>query len=76
MKNTPHPGANFPSIAVPTIAGESVTLGQPSGDQSQLIVVYRGLHCPICKKYIGQLNGMKPDFDAMGVEIVAVPSQR
>lgn len=72
MKNTPHPGADFPHIALPTIAGESVTLGQPSSDQSQLIVVYRGLHCPICKKYLGQLNGMKADFEAMGVEIVAV----
>ncbi|MFO7553351.1 MAG: peroxiredoxin-like family protein [Haliea sp.] len=72
MKNIPHPGTDFPRIALPTIAGGSVTLGQPSSDQSQLIVVYRGLHCPICKKYLGQLNGMKSDFEAMCVQILAV----
>lgn len=72
MKNTPHPGTDFPRVALPTIAGGSVTLGQPSSGQSQLIVVYRGLHCPICKKYLGQLNNMRADFEAMAVEIVAV----
>ncbi|MEQ9464475.1 MAG: peroxiredoxin-like family protein [Haliea sp.] len=72
MKNIPHPGTDFPRVALPTIVGGVVTLGQPSSGQSQLIVVYRGLHCPICKNYLGQLNNMKADFEAMGVEIVAV----
>jgi peroxiredoxin len=72
MKNIPHPGTDFPRIALPTIAGGSVMLGQPTSDRSQLIVVYRGLHCPICKKYLCQLNGMKSDFEAMGVEVVAL----
>jgi len=34
--------------------------------------MYRGLHCPICKQYLGQINDMKADFDQMNVQIVAV----
>ena len=37
-----------------------------------MLVVYRGLHCPICKKYLGQINDMKADFDKLNVQIVAV----
>lgn len=72
MRNIPRPGSDFPGITLPTTGGGSIGLGQPPGDQSQLIVVYRGLHCPICKKYLGQLNDMKADFEAMGVQVVAV----
>jgi predicted dithiol-disulfide oxidoreductase (DUF899 family) len=36
-----------------------------------MLVIYRGLHCPICKTYLGQLNDMKGDFDKMNVQIVA-----
>lgn len=38
----------------------------------QLIVVYRGLHCPLCKKYLAQLNEMPPDFHALNVEVLAL----
>lgn len=62
----------FPPTPLPTIQGEQLVLGQPAPGQWQLVVVYRGLHCPICKKYLAQLQEMKADFDAMNVQIVAV----
>ena len=55
----------FPSVALQTLSGKSQVLGQPPQGQWQLLVIYRGLHCPICKKYLGQLNEMKADFDKM-----------
>lgn len=62
----------FPGISLQTLSGKSLALGQPLQGQWQLLVMYRGLHCPICKKYLGQMNDMKADFDKMNVQIVAV----
>ncbi|MFB9867981.1 peroxiredoxin-like family protein [Vreelandella sulfidaeris] len=64
--------AAFPVISLNTLSGETLTLGQPPQGQWQMLVMYRGLHCPICKKYLGQVNDMKADFDKMNVQIVAV----
>jgi len=55
----------FPPISLQTLSGKSLTLGQPPQGQWQLLVIYRGLHCPICKKYLSQINGMKADFDKL-----------
>lgn len=62
----------FPALSLPTISGKPLVLGQPPQGQWQLLIMYRGLHCPICKKYLGQINDMKADFDKMNVQIVAV----
>lgn len=35
---------------------------------------YRGLHCPICTTYIGELNKSVPEFTARGVETIAISS--
>lgn len=61
----------FPALTLKTVSGSSLTLGQPPQGQWQLLVIYRGIHCPICKKYLKQLNDMKADFDKLDVQIVA-----
>ena len=38
----------------------------------EMIVVYRGLHCPICKTYLGELEAKLPEFEKRGVDVVAV----
>ena len=37
-----------------------------------MIVVYRGLHCPICKTYLADLEAKLPEFEQRGVEVVAL----
>ena len=37
-----------------------------------LLVFYRGLHCPICRKSLEQLNGLIEDFTALGVSVLAL----
>lgn len=37
-----------------------------------MLIIYRGLHCPICKKYLSQINDMKADFEKLNEQIVAV----
>lgn len=66
-------GQAFPQLSVPDLQGGMLTLGAPRGDHDwQMVVVYRGLHCPICKTYLGTLEKLAPEFYAIGVDVVAV----
>ena len=38
----------------------------------KLVVVYRGKHCPICTKYLNQLETIKSAFFDTGVDIIAI----
>lgn len=64
-------GAPLPEVEVPTLDGGTVRLGDNQG-RWRMIVVYRGLHCPLCKKYLARLEEMKGDFEGIGVEVIAV----
>lgn len=64
-------GAPFPKTELSKIGGGTLTLGQPMGGHDwQLVIIYRGLHCPLCKKYLATLDGMQSDFNALGVDVV------
>ncbi len=39
-----------------------------------LLVFYRGLHCPICKSQLRELESKLDEFDKRGVTVVAVSS--
>ena len=66
-------GQKFPKQDVALLGGDKVTLGTPrDGRDWQLVVVYRGLHCPICKKYLKTLEGLQSDFYDIGVDVIAV----
>ncbi|ASM72752.1 MULTISPECIES: peroxiredoxin-like family protein [Roseobacteraceae] len=66
-------GTPFPQIQLQTVGGGARTLGKPhNGHEWQVVVVYRGLHCPICKRYLSQLQEMASAFYDQGVEIIAV----
>lgn len=66
-------GSVFPKLDVDRLGGGTLTLGAPQGGHDwQLVVVYRGLHCPLCKTYLSKLRELESDFNALGVDVVAV----
>ncbi len=66
-------GSTFPTIEVSKLGGGMLTLGAPQGTHDwKLVVVYRGLHCPICKRYLAQLDEMVDEFAQIGVDVAAV----
>ena len=66
-------GSNFPDITAHSLEGESVSLGERSnGADWKMVVVYRGKHCPLCTKYLNQLENFKDELGGIGVDIVAV----
>ena len=74
MLQTLTPDTTFPEVTLATLKNGEVKIGQPNsscGDW-QLVVVYRGKHCPICKAYLTELNGMLKDFAAINVDVIAI----
>lgn len=63
-----------PSLYVPLVSGERFVLGASPGERFDLLVFYRGLHCPVCTKYLMELERLAPEFQARGVQVTAISS--
>jgi peroxiredoxin len=63
-----------PALNVPLIGGGRFVLGASPGENFDLVVFYRGLHCPICAKYLLELERLAPEFAKRGVEVLALSS--
>ena len=64
------PGIPMPVITLPSVDGGKVQLGGKG--RWQVAVVYRGRHCPICKKYLKTLDGLLDEFRDAGAEVIAI----
>lgn len=62
------------ALDVALTAGGRFVLGAAPGERFDLVVFYRGLHCPICARYLLELERLAPEFARRGVSIVAVSS--
>ncbi len=63
-----------PSLEVQTLGGGPWKLSDQRPENFTMVVFYRGLHCPICSKYMGDLESKLADFEQCGVSVVAVSS--
>ncbi len=70
MSHKPTAGAALPRVTVPALDGGSLTLG--GGGGWQMIVVYRGKHCPLCRRYLGTLEGLKEAYGEQGIKLTLV----
>jgi len=69
----------MPNQAVPALELDVVGGGRFSPSQERpakflMVVFYRGLHCPICRRYLSELEGLLPDFEKRGVAVIAASS--
>ena len=65
------PGAPAPDLSLNTLTGPWRLADQTPGSFT-MVVVYRGLHCPVCKGYLSDLNRLLPEFQAQGATVIAV----
>lgn len=66
-------GDTFPKIEATLLDGSVVTLGKPQEQGAwQAVFVYRGKHCPLCTKYLNEVESYKQAFLDAGVEVLAV----
>ncbi|MFN0041059.1 MAG: peroxiredoxin-like family protein [Burkholderiales bacterium] len=77
MPTTPNcllPRYPVPALNVPLTTGGRFVLGASPAERFDLLVFYRGLHCPICAKYLLELERLTPEFQTRGVQVTAISS--
>lgn len=62
-----------PALEVSTLKGPW-SLSAQSPQHFTMLVFYRGLHCPICTKYLQELEKLIGDFAESGVSVLALSS--
>ncbi len=71
--NKLHAGAAFQPLTVHDVIGAPVDISKPTGDADwQMVVVYRGRHCPLCTKFLNGLAGFRQRLLDIGIDIAAV----
>ncbi len=68
------PRQPVPPLQLPTLDHGHFDLQADAAPNFTLLVFYRGLHCPICLKYLLELGRLQPDFEQRGVKLIALSS--
>ena len=68
------PRQPVPHLQLQTLDHGAYDLITDAPERFSLVVFYRGLHCPICAKYLLELGRLQADFEKRGVKVVAVSS--
>ncbi|WP_321323848.1 peroxiredoxin-like family protein [uncultured Parasphingorhabdus sp.] len=66
------PTQTVPDFTVPLIDGGQFQLSQRLGENFTLLLFYRGVHCPICKMQLRDLQRKLGDFAERGITVVAI----
>lgn len=72
MMNRPTPKHTAPDLSFKLTNGDTWNLSNQNPENFTLVLFYRGLHCPICKKYLEELEQLQPEFKSKGVNVIAV----
>ncbi len=68
------PRQDVPPLMFSTLDHGQFDLRSERPTHFTMVVFYRGLHCPICTKYLLELGRLQSDFEQRGVQAVAVSS--
>jgi peroxiredoxin len=63
-----------PELRVPTLAHGDFDLAADAPKLFTLISFYRGLHCPVCLKYLRDLEALIPEYERRATTVIAVSS--
>jgi peroxiredoxin len=67
------PGDRAPAFTLAAANRDgTVSLGDYQPKRAVLLGLFRGLHCPFCRRQVFQLGAVQPALAALGVETVAV----
>ncbi len=68
------PRRPVPELRVPTLAHGEFDLAADAPKLFTLICFYRGLHCPVCLKYLRELESLIPEYERRGTKVIAISS--
>lgn len=68
------PRQAVPSLELPTLDHGMYSLAHEQPENFSLVVFFRGLHCPLCVKYLKELVALLPELKQRGVDVIAISS--
>ena len=68
------PRTQVPDFSVPLLNGGTWTLSEQNPDRFTMIDFYRGLHCPLCKMYLGKVKELVDGLAERGVNLLIASS--
>lgn len=64
-----------PDLIVPLLSGGTYRLADQHTDGYTMVVFFRGLHCPVCRAQLSELNRRLDDLTDQGIEVIAVSGE-
>ncbi len=64
------PDTQAPALNLPLVGGGTFDLASETPENFTMVVFYRGLHCPVCKNYLGGLAALLSEYEAAGFSVV------
>ncbi len=74
--NKPIPRIKAPILEVPTAQGGKWSLNNSDALNFTVIIIYRGLHCPICSTYLKDIENNYDSFNKLGVKLIAISTDK
>lgn len=68
------PRTKTPDLSIDLVNDTKWNLSDQKPENFTLLVVYRGKHCPICKKYLQTIQKHLDQFSEKGVNVIAISS--
>ncbi len=70
------PGDTMPAIDARLVGGNRWALATEKPGKLALLAFYRGIFCPICRVWMGDLDRLAPQFEKRGVSVIALSCDR
>ena len=64
------PDAQAPELSLNLVGGGTWLLSDQTPQHFTMVIFYRGLHCPVCKNYLYNLNTMMDQILELGFSVV------
>ena len=66
------PEDTMPGFEAGLVGGRAWRLAEEHPSKLALLAFYRGVHCPICRRWLGELERLVPRFTEHGVSVIAL----
>jgi peroxiredoxin len=70
------PNDTMPAIDARLVGGGRWALAREKPEKLALLAFYRGLFCPVCRVWVGELDRLAHEFEQRGVSLIALTCDR
>ena len=66
------PGEKAPNLSFKTLNGSTLSLYDNLSNEMNIVIFYRGLHCPVCKKYLVSIQNQLDDYSDANTSVTVI----